>query len=255
MIMTLSWISILLLVGAAHALLLAATLLTILRGNRLANRMIAFTFMIFALTVSFHTIATTDFLLRYPHLSKIEPPLTFLLGPLFYFYVRALTDGSFRLRRVHLLHFLPAMLGVIGLLPFYLQPVENKIQHIFNDHQGLCMHCFLIYFAMSVQLLTYMGLIAKVLRDYKKRIRDSYSSLEKINLNWLRNLLSGVFITWIISLVLQFVSRTIEAGSYIWLLVSIQIYLMGYIGLRQPEVLSGRKTAGPSGRKNMRNLL
>ncbi len=62
------------------------------------------------------------------------------------------------------------------------------------------MHCFLIYFGISMQLLTYIGLIAKVLVDYKKRIRDSYSSLEKINLNWLRNLLLGVFITWVASL-------------------------------------------------------
>jgi len=90
-----------------------------------------------------------------------------------------------------------------------------------------------------MQLLTYIGLIAKVLVDYKKRIRDSYSSLEKINLNWLRNLLLGVFITWVASFAMQFVSPTIDTGSYIWLLVSIQIYLMGYFGLRHPEVFVG----------------
>ncbi len=236
---SLNWIAILLLVGAAHALLLAATLLTIRRGNRLANRMVAFIFMVFAITICFHTIATTDFLLRYPQLSKIEPPLAFLLGPFFYFYVRALTHGSFRLRRKHLLHFVPALLCIVGLLPYYLQPVENKIQHILNDHQGSCMHCFLIYFGISMQLLTYIGLIAKVLVDYKKRIRDSYSSLEKINLNWLRNLLLGVFITWVASFAMQFVSPTIDTGSYIWLLVSIQFYLMGYFGLRHPEVFVG----------------
>ena len=91
--------------------------LAIRRGNRLANRMVAFIFMVFAITISFHTIATTDFLLRYPHFSKIEPPLAFLLGPFFYFYVRALTDGSFRLGRKHLLHFIPALLCIIALLP------------------------------------------------------------------------------------------------------------------------------------------
>ena len=234
-----NWLTILLLVGAAHALLLAATLLTIRRGNRLANRMVAFIFIIFATTITFHTIATTNFLLKHPHLSKMEPPLAFLLGPLFYFYVRALTDSSFRLRSVHLLHFVPGLLSIAGLMPFYLQPVENKIQHILNDHQGSCLHCFLIYFAVSVQLLTYIGLITKTLVTYKRGIRDSYSSLEKINLNWLRNLLIGVSITWIASLILQFVSPTIETGSYIWLLVSIQIYLMGYLGLRHPEVFVG----------------
>ncbi len=139
---SLNWITILLLAGAAHALLLSATLLTIRRGNRLANRMIAFILIIFAITISFHTIATTDFLLRHPQLSKIEPPLAFLLGPFFYFYVRSLTHGSFRLRRKHLLHFVPALLCIVGLSPYYLQPVENKIQHILNDHQGLACTAF-----------------------------------------------------------------------------------------------------------------
>lgn len=55
------------------------------------------------------------------------PPMAFLLGPFFYLYVRALTDGSLRLRRKHLLHFVPALLCIVGLLPYYLQPVENKI--------------------------------------------------------------------------------------------------------------------------------
>ena len=82
---SLNWITILLLVGAAHALLLATTLLTIRRGNRLANRMVAFIFMVFAITISFHTIATTDFLLRHPHLSKIEPPPHFCWGRFFIF--------------------------------------------------------------------------------------------------------------------------------------------------------------------------
>ncbi|MFQ5771148.1 MAG: helix-turn-helix domain-containing protein [bacterium] len=128
-----NWLAILLLVGAAHGVLLAITLLNIRRGNRVANRIFALILMVFALSIGLHTFSHTQHLFKYPHFSKIEPALVFLFGPLFYFSVKLF-------------------------------------------------HSLLAHYSFS---------------------------------------------------------PTFETGSIIWLLVSINMYLIGYMGLRKPEVFSG----------------
>ncbi len=234
-----SWIEILLLVGAAHSVFLALTLLYIRRGNRVANRLFAGVLVVFALAIFFHTLAAMDLILEFPHLSKIEPPLVFLFAPLFYLYVQALTKPGFALRRKDSLHFLPFLICLLYLAPFYLGSAQEKLHHFLVEHRGNCFHCSLLYWTTLSQILIYIILVAKTLLNYKKRIRQSFSSIEKINLNWLRNVFIAVALTWIVSFVLQVVAPTLQTGNLVWLLVSINIYLIGYFGLRQPEVFTG----------------
>ncbi len=233
------WISILLLAGAGHGVLLAITLLNIHRGNRIANRIMAAILFIFAADMMLHTLAYTEHILYFPHLSKLEPPLTFLLAPLFYFYVRALTGDQFGFTRKEALHFAPALVCVILLAPHYLQPADVKIQHFLLDHAKQCWQCVVIYWLILAQLFGYIVAIARLLRRHRERIQSSFSSLEKINLSWLRNLLLVVILTWLAALIMQLVHPTIENANYVWLLVAIAIYWMGYMGLHQPEIFFG----------------
>ncbi|NIR52597.1 hypothetical protein GWO43_28815, partial [candidate division KSB1 bacterium] len=134
---TFNWVAILLLVGAAHGLFLAVTLFNLRRGNGTANRIFALILTVFAISIVLHTLAYThQHLLQYPHLSKIEPTLLFLFGPLFYFYIKAMTTSTFKLRKQHGLHFIPFLICVAYLTPYYLQSAEAKIRHILADHGG-----------------------------------------------------------------------------------------------------------------------
>ncbi len=233
------WISILLLVGAGHGLLLAITLLNLRRGNRAANRIMAAILIIFAANMTLHTLAYTGHIIYFPHLTKLEPPLTFLLAPLFYFYVRAMTGHPLEFTRKTALHFAPALLSLALLLPHYLQPAEVKIQHFLSDHEKQCWQCVAIYWLILAQLLGYIAAIARLLRRHRERIQSSFSSLEKINLSWLRNLLLAIILIWLASFFIQLIYPAIESANYIWLLVAIAIYWMGYMGLRQPEIFYG----------------
>jgi hypothetical protein len=91
------FISVVLIAGAAQGLLLSIALITIPRGNRLANRILSLLLMLFSINISLHTLTYTRFLFRVPHLAKADAPLPFLFGPLFYFYVKALTAREFRI--------------------------------------------------------------------------------------------------------------------------------------------------------------
>ena len=103
-----NWTSIVVLAGSVHGLLMAMTLLMIRRGNRTANQVFSLLLIVFALTIAIDVVFVGEVLLQHPHFSKINPPLTFLLGPLSYLYVKAMTDRGFRISNKDVLHFIPS---------------------------------------------------------------------------------------------------------------------------------------------------
>lgn len=55
-------------------------------------------------------------------------PLMFLMGPFIYFYVRGMVfDTPFRLQK-DLIHFVPAVFSIVGTIPYYRLPLEEKQQ-------------------------------------------------------------------------------------------------------------------------------
>ena len=61
-----------------------------------------------------------------PHMIRSVSPLMYLSAPLFYFYVRNTIEGTQGLRQYDWLHFLPAIIHFIDLIPFYLESSELK---------------------------------------------------------------------------------------------------------------------------------
>src|SRR5262245_45170264 len=82
------------LLGVAQALLLAAALLIVKRGNRIANRLLAAFAIVLAISVGGATMASEPLIFLYPHLLKIQDPIQHLGPPLLFLYVRALIKGS-----------------------------------------------------------------------------------------------------------------------------------------------------------------
>jgi AraC-like DNA-binding protein len=72
-------------------------------------------------------------------------------------------------------------------------------------------------------------------------IKQSHSSIEKINLRWLQYLLSAFVIAWLVTLAIQLSAATPQAFNYSWLLVAVVTFLIGYMGLRQPEIFAGEE--------------
>ena len=82
------------LLGVAQALLLAAALLSVKRGNRIANRFLAAFVIVIAIGVGGATMASDRFIVQYPHFLKIQDPFYILGAPLLFLYVRTLIKGK-----------------------------------------------------------------------------------------------------------------------------------------------------------------
>ncbi len=55
-------------------------------------------------------------------------PFMLLLGPLLLFYIRGTLDDTTALKKTDLFHFIPALIHLIGIIPYTLQPFSDKIE-------------------------------------------------------------------------------------------------------------------------------
>lgn len=66
--------------------------------------------------------------IEFPHLMAAFVPLFYLIGPLYYFYVKFSIQKGLRLQYKNLVHTLPAIVCFLTILPFYLLSGVEKIK-------------------------------------------------------------------------------------------------------------------------------
>ena len=169
--------------------------------------------------------------LVFPHVSVLFPPLVFTLEPLIYLYVRALTSVSFRFKWRFLLHFVPFLILVVLLTPYYLLSASQKIEQLKqkdNSENDL----FVGYIGI-IQVSVYFVISLKAIRKYSKDIKDYFSATDKMSLNWLRNLLFVLILIWAVwllnTLYTSLYLKYAEAVLFTWF-----VYNLGFKGLNQP---------------------
>ena len=187
-------ISTILFLGATQGIILAIIILTIRRGDRHANSILASILIVFSISIILHLLSHTNFGLDLPYHEGIITILFYLIGPLIYFYVKALTISEFKISGKDYLHLLPFIVCLITFVPFYFLPTFTKIQHIVGEAVAA---------GVIFQTFAYISIAVVVLRKHSFAIKGSFSSIEKINLNWLRFLIVGYTITWTIAIVLE----------------------------------------------------
>jgi AraC-like DNA-binding protein len=55
-------------------------------------------------------------------------PLMLMVGPLLLFYIRGTLDDTTALKKTDIFHFIPALIHLIGIIPYCLQPFSEKLQ-------------------------------------------------------------------------------------------------------------------------------
>lgn len=150
-------------------------------------------FSLAALVLSFFFLAHVlwfkfEIIRSYPFLIRTFSPLMFLPAPLTYIGVKQLINRDFKVKRSHLIHFLPAILQVIESIPFYLLPFNEKkviAELVLSENLGwmiypqgllpsILVDCFrfllmLLYFSISLKLV----LANQVLEKYSKTSSES----------------------------------------------------------------------------------
>ena len=233
---------IILLLGATQGLFLTLLLLT-KPINKPANRLLAFLIIAYSAFIVEQSLSSTQFVERYPHIQGLAAGVVFLNGPLHYLYALMLIRPGASLTRKHLLHFIPFVVFYLYFLfPVYLKSGPEKIAFMQSiAEHGLTPALMIASWAVLIQGVAYMVVTFGMLQRHSEVIKNTFSSIEKINLNWLKHITFLTLVIWILGVIIEFLQMyelNDPVQATVPISLTVLIYVMGYLGLRQPEIFS-----------------
>lgn len=207
------------------------SLLLISKKNKsLADKILAAWLTCTGLHLTFFYIYTSGHYKSFPYFLGVEIAMPLLQGPFLFLYTTAITQAK-KITWHSSLHFLPfvAVLGI--LLPFFSLTFAHKIQVYQNGGEGYETLTGAVLIALSISGVIYITLAFILLRKHSRLIRQQFSNTDKINLNWLRYLIGGTAVIWVVILAGL-------ADSYIFGAVVIYVFFLGFFGVKQVGVFS-----------------
>jgi len=249
---TLDWLHIIALLGAVQGLILACVL-AVRQRNRTANRLLAVAMLSFSISLAEAVYYAAGLVQLFPHFFGAAYLLPLLYGPLIYLYAVTASDRSRRLTRRDALHFAPFVLAFVAGFPIYLMSGPDKIAFYEALQRGE--RPLLLQVLDPLKLLsgiTYATVTLLFLRRHRARIKDSYSSLEHVNLQWLVRLAAAAAAIWVLAVVFRLTELLQRAefqrgDDIITLAVALLVYGIGYMALRQPEIFRFDAADYPAG--------
>ncbi|MCO6478542.1 MAG: AraC family transcriptional regulator [Phaeodactylibacter sp.] len=236
--------------AAAHGYFLAAILFFNRQGNHVANRLLGAFLLAFALTLSEYVLHWTKYITWFPWADSWYIPLIFVFGPLAFLYFKALNPED-ELRRRDALHFVPALLALINRLPYYLtDPAVKAAFRAGNQEMAEQIHWpfFPMFGFQDFLFILHLSAYAVLAYWYLRRngfwrLSGEADDSALIRRNWSRTLL-GLYMGFVLGNASYYILiRTpffhIEWDYGISLAMTVAIYMVGYLGYRQPEIFAG----------------
>lgn len=231
-------------VGVVQGFILAFVLITLNLGNQKANRILGLLMMVFSMVIGTLILVTTEAYKSLPHLLAVTNPMVFLIGPLFLLYAHILMSKTRSISKIFWLNFLPFVFSIIYWTPFYLQSGMAKIE-AFENPPAITAFDYILTTAQIVHLIVYLLIVNNNVKHHQKKLKETFSSTDKINLEWIRK---GIHWLFGVSLLLVFTTVVHSLGfedfSEIITTITISLivvifYGIGYSGLKQPEIFRG----------------
>ena len=181
-----------------------------------------------------------------PHLFYIDFPFRYMYVPVLFLYILSITKRDFHFKKVYLFHFIPFLLfSVLTILRFHIKSADT-LREILRADSLLIFEWLDFDFLDYTQFFIYAAVSLVVLSQYRKEIKNVYSTIEHINLAWLNFVLFG-FIGWkslrFLALVLWLTIGNSNIGTFLYITAEavflIFVSLMFLKGIKQPAIFSG----------------
>ena len=216
---------------ATLLLIFAAFAISYKKGNVTSHRILsAFLFAnaLFIIDFTLQAIITVTGI-NFRWFSGIGTSFGFLFGPLLYLYTKSITEKGFVFSSTKLIH------GLVFALVFLSVIFKIHIPFIYR------------YWAFHSVTIPYMVACFIVIIRYRKKIKDYYSSIDKLSLTWMLYVVGAFFIMWMVDLFtfilsdLEIIDQNIESYlTFISLLINfVFAILIFYKALQHPEYFTG----------------
>ncbi len=115
---------------ALNGLVAIAILLVKNKTMKVANLLLAINLLgISAVSITI-SLVESKLILAVPHFYRLPSPVYYLMFPAAYLYIKLILKDKTRLERMDYLHFLPALIHLVEMTPFYLLSAEEKVNSI-----------------------------------------------------------------------------------------------------------------------------
>jgi len=232
--------------GTFHGIFMAATLLASGKSHRgtvyLALLILLFSFYLFE-----NVLYASGYIRSVPWLFLTTLPLTFLIGPLFYFYARKSADIHFLIRPVHIIHLLPFMMEIALLSPFYKldDAVKTKIyEKSINSTAAWSFN--IIFVAYVVYFILACGYCIASYQISASAPAQSGSPRSR----WLRHASQAMIVYLVIAMAMSCYLLVDGSPSKVFyhvnlILQTLLIQLVGYTAFVKPQVFHAEELNGP----------
>jgi len=227
---------------AFQLLFVGIFLITHKKGNRRNNVLLSTVFFMIAWNMGDLTLQMNGIVLNWEFLQHIDDGFLFIYGPIFYLYTQGVIFRDFKLSSRDLLHLTPYLLLTIAILSLS-SLIPNLSEEIIQNH--LPWQFYLLSTLMYAHLFVYLGLTYKSLWKYRLIIKNKYSQIDQINLDWLSFALNTFGLLAIISLIQNFIVLVDNRAVFMVTLVLLLIFIFYFVNkvilkaLRQPEIFAG----------------
>ncbi len=237
--MELTLSNIILIIAAAQASLLSLLIFQ-KHQNLFANRFLA-------LLMGSYTIVLIHLLLQDTGYYKYVPQVFIVVGiplaafPFHYFYTKYLINRAVTFNRNDWLHFLPFLCFELLLLIGDLSGAMDFSSMALAGPAETPLLFQIFNVAIIVQGLTYIGISYRLISNYNKHIKDVLSSIEHVQLHWLRNItIAGLSALILFLTELLLLTYGVNISNFVLssIVFAVYVYGMGYIGLLKTEIFA-----------------
>ena len=217
-------------------------LLSLKKGKRLSNIILAVFLLSKALGIINYMILRFE--IENPHIYFVLLPFAFLYGPSIYFYTRSLAFRDFAFKRIHVIHLVPLLLIAIYFTVIYhTQSMASKVKILTDLRDSLPLQALIIIISLHILIFGYLSASFHILLKYRRKLKLFYSATEKINLSWLNYVLIGYSVIWAIDVTSFLLGRLSLPTFFLNASANVLVFIFANVivlkGLKQPEIFNG----------------
>ena len=244
--LTLDWIQIACVVGALQGLFLTGVI-GAQKHNRTANRLLAVLVATFTMYLASTVYFSAGIVQLWPHYFGVAYQTPWVFGPLVYLYAVAASDRAWRFERKTWLHFVPVAISTLATSPYFFMRGAEKLALLERWRAGdIPLQLEILDPFKYVSGIAYSIATILYLRHHARQVQHSYSNTDRVNLRWLLFLSTSAFGIWLLATGLKiFDVAGAVRDEHISLAMSVLVYAIGYMGLRQPEVFNYKTAEYP----------
>ena len=240
--MNLNLISYLSFLIAFQLLFVGIFLLTHKKGNRRNNKLLGTLFVLISWNIGDLTLRMNNVVLQWEFIQVIDDGFFLLYGPIIYLYTKGVIFKDFKLSVRDLLHLIPFFLfTALVLMSGEVRPLTSE--EYLGDN--LTWHFYLGSGLLYIHFFIYLRLSYRQVKDYRSVIKNKYSQIDQINLDWLTFSLNTFGLLTMVSLIHNFVALAQEPSVFLVTLVLLLFFIFYFVNkvvlkaLRQPEIFAG----------------